>query len=196
MVAAVPQTGRIGEPRYIGLRLSADEFDRLADDGHRYELVDGVVVMSPSPTPEHQGLLGYLLTEIEIHLRKHPVGRVWAEVDVRFGPSLVYRPDLTFVRTENLARTKGRIEVVPDLVVEVISPSSEARDMRTKRSDYERLGVREYWIVDATRGTVTFYVSRDGRFEERTAKAGRFESVAVSGLALDVDGVVRAMNRS
>jgi hypothetical protein len=73
---------------YDGLRLSADEYLRLPDDGHRYELIDGVVLMSPSPRFGNQEVLMLLANQLMTHLGKNPgAGRAAVEVDVRFAPT-------------------------------------------------------------------------------------------------------------
>ncbi len=176
-----------------GVRMTAEEFFRLPDDGRRYELVEGVVLMSPSPTPRHQAVAREILFQIEAHLREHPVGQVFGGTDVRIGKGvhggdLVYRPDVVFFRTERLPRTPDdRLAGPPDLVVEVVSPDSRRYDRETKRQDYERLGVREYWLVDPLRDQLAFFRLEHGRFVEAAPVEGRFASTAVPGFTLDVD---------
>ena len=99
---------------FDGLRMSADEYLRLPDDGHWYELIDGVVLMSPKPRFVHQELLGLLIAQFVRHIEKNPdAGRVAVEVDVRFAPDLVYSPDLVFVASERA----GQIEEVLDFEI-------------------------------------------------------------------------------
>lgn len=181
---SVVSSGR--RPRYANLQIDADGFLRLQDDGFRYELIGGVVVMSPSPTPRHQKVLLEILFQLESHVRKNRVGEVFAETDVRFDDSLVYRPDLIYVRSEKVRRPLERIDVVPDLVVEVVSPGSEADDLRTKREAYERFGVGEYWIIEPNKQSFRFLQLTEGRYRETTTAGDVFESSAVSGFVLDL----------
>ena len=188
------------EPQYRGLRVSAEEYLALPDDGYRYELVEGVVVMSPSPTLRQQAVVAEILAQIMMYLREHPVGHVFPESDVHLGTGLrggdlVYRPDLVFVRAERLPRTPDEtLRGPPDLVVEVVSPGSRRYDAETKRQDYERLGVREYWLVDPERGAMTFLRLVGGRFVEPPADGETFASEAVPGFALDLVRVRKSFN--
>jgi Uma2 family endonuclease len=174
-------------PQYTGLRLSADEYLALRDDGFKYQVINGVVVMSPSPTPRHQVVLSKLIVLIEAFLSKHPGARLFPDIDVRFGADLVYRPDLVVIRKDRLPKPLRRIDVVPDLIVEIVSPGSEALDQRTKRADYERLGVAEYWIV-AVEGDVSVRMLRleSGRYVESGSSA------VLPGFILDLDAVREA----
>ncbi len=180
------------EPQYAGLRMSADEYFALPDDGFRYELVDGLVCMSPSPTPRHQVVATEIVGQIWAFLREKPVGRVYCELDVNLGKGpgggdLVYRPDVIFIRAERLAKKKlDRVRIAPDLIVEVVSASSGAYDRRTKFGDYERLGVGEYWIIDPQQGTLTFHRLENGRYVEGKASRDHFASSAIPGFVLDL----------
>ncbi|MBI4579614.1 MAG: Uma2 family endonuclease, partial [Planctomycetes bacterium] len=158
LVMAERQTA---EARYHGLRMTADEYLRLPDDGRWYELIDGVVCMSPSPTPAHQKVAARLVGQISAWLDRHPIGEVFVEVDVQLGVGprggdLVYRPDVVFVRGDAAGAITDRISGPPHLVVEIISPSSRRFDHETKKGDYERCGVEEYWIIDPERREMTF----------------------------------------
>jgi Uma2 family endonuclease len=171
--------------------MSADEFLQIPDDGMFYELIDGVVVMSPSPTPEHQGALMEIALQIGQFLRDHPVGKVFPELDVHLGTGptggdLVYRPEVIFVRTERVRKMRKKIFGPPDLVVEVISAGSRRFDAETKKSDYERFGVQEYWLIDPERESMTFYRLQFGRFVEVPPTGDTFASQAVPGFVLDL----------
>ena len=180
------------EAQFSGLRMTADEFFDLPEDGYRYELVHGVVVMSPSPTPRHQAIVMELAGQIHAYLRAHPVGQVLAETDMHLGAvrgrDLVYRPEIVFLRTERWKEVlvADRITGPPDLAVEVISPGSRRYDSETKREDYERFGVAEYWLVDPERSTMTFYVLEGGRFVAAGSDGETFASRAVPDFVLDL----------
>jgi len=179
------------EAVYAGLRMSADEFLRIPGNVCNYELINGVVMMSPSPKPLHQRVAMNIATQIGIYLLDHPVGEVLAEIDVHLGEGptggdLVYRPELVFIRAERLKKMRDQISGAPDLVVEVVSRGSRRLDSETKKDDYERCGVKEYWLIDPERKATAFYRLRDRRFVRIPARGKSFASQAVSGFVLDL----------
>lgn len=176
-------------PVYAGLRMTADEFFALEDDGFKYELVDGVTIMSPSATPSHQKAALEIAYQLMCHLKAHPQGELLHETDIELEPGLVYRPELVFLRTELVRANWRRIRTAPDLVVEVVSRESRRFDRETKKTDYERHGVREYWIIDPQLEAFTFFRQLDGRFAEVAAQGDSFASEAVTGFVLDLAAV-------
>jgi Uma2 family endonuclease len=182
------------EAAYAGLRMSADEFLRLPGGACNYELINGVVMMSPSPKPRHRRVAMNIATQIGIYLLEHPVGEVLAEIDVHLGRGpeggdLVYRPELVFIRSERLRKMRDQISGAPDLVVEVVSRGSRRLDSETKKADYERCGVREYWLIDPERKAMAFYRLRGRRFVEISTRGKAFASRAVPGFVLDLSRV-------
>ncbi len=179
-----------------GLRMTADEFFEATERVPRwtYQLVDGVVVMTPSPVPTHQRVAAEILYQISNHLRSNAVGAVLGEIDIELGigpngGGLVYQPDIVFYRRERLSGMNERLVGPPDLVVEVLSPSTRRFDKATKMGDYERLGVREFWVIDPMKETMSFYESQSGRFVEMQAHLDSFTSEAVQGFVLDLKAV-------
>ncbi|TMA60924.1 MAG: Uma2 family endonuclease [Deltaproteobacteria bacterium] len=128
-----------------GLRMTADEFFDRPDDGYRYELVEGVVVMSPSPRMRHQVVTMEIIRQINVFLTRHPSGQLLAETDMHLGRAkgrdFVYRPEVLFMTAEHLARAGDRLVGPPALAVEVVSQGSRRYDRITKKADYERFGV-------------------------------------------------------
>lgn len=190
MVIRTPSLYQAG-PRYQGVRLSAEEYFQLTDDGYKYELVDGVMMMSPSPTTRHQAVAMEIATQISVYLRDHDVGRVLAETDVHLGRNdtgrdIIYRPEIVFLSAEHVARTKKRIVGPPELVVEIISPDSRRYDSQTKRGDYEKHGVGEFWLFDPENDTMTFLRRKGDGFVEVESTGDRFASEAVPGFTLDL----------
>jgi Uma2 family endonuclease len=176
---------------YRGLRRSADEYDQLEEDGYRYELIDGVVCWVPSATPLHQHVIAQLLVRLGSWLGDHPVGEVLLGVDVFLGSGprggdLVYRPDLVFIRRDPAVPLPVRIVGAPQLVVEVVFESSRRMDHETKKDDYERHGVEEYWIVDPELREMTFCQLQQGRFVTLTPESGKLASRAIPGFVLDI----------
>lgn len=181
-------------PQYHGIRATAAEFFELTADDFKYELIDGVVIMSPSPTPAHQRVALEILFQLEMYLRSHPVGMVFHEVDVQLADDLVYRPEIVFVRKAALARISPRIAFPPDLVVEVISPESRLRDERTRFSDCERHGVSEYGLIDPERESIELHRLDAGRYVDVTPRAPLFASRAADGFTLELDAVRRSFH--
>ena len=179
------------EASYCGLRMDADEFLEILDDGNSYELIDGVVIMSPSPKPVHQRVAFRIALDIGKYLEHHPIGEVLPEIDVHLGQSapgrdLVYCPELVFIRAERLPQMHDKIFGAPDLVVEVISKGSRRYDSETKKADYERFGVKEYWLIDPERKAMTFYRLQDGKYAVVSPDGDHFTSDAVPGFVLDL----------
>jgi Uma2 family endonuclease len=178
--------------QYHGVRMTADEFFDLPDDGYRYELVQGVVVMSPSPKPRHQAVAMEITAQLNVYLRKNPVGQLLAHPDVHLGrdaagKDFVYRPDILFIPAARWNIASNRLVGPPELAVEVVSRGSRRYDSETKKEDYERFGVREYWLVDPERNAMSFYRRNDeGRFVEASIDGDLFRSEAVPGFALDL----------
>ncbi|RLC66448.1 MAG: Uma2 family endonuclease [Chloroflexi bacterium] len=143
------------------------DYLRLPDDGWQYEVIYGRLLMNPAPSPTHQRIISELLTAIKIFLRQHPVGEVFpAPTDVVIpGKAEPVQPDLVFVAAERMdIVTQRAIEGVPDLTVEVLSPTNWLDDRRTKFALYAEIGVREYWIVDPDQRTVEVFSLQEGRY--------------------------------
>jgi len=183
-----------GQPQFNGLRLSVDEFLELPDDGCKYELLDGVVLMSPRPTPSHQEAAGEVYAQLLDFARRTRSGKAFMEVDVHLGTKtgggeLVYAPDIVFIRAERVKAMRDLITGAPDLVVDVVSRGSRRMDTITKRDDYEHFGVGEYWIVDPARELITFLRLVDGKLVEVMPTGDTFASMAVPGFTLNVAAV-------
>lgn len=120
------------------------------DDDTRHEVVDGELLVSPSPNERHQTFTVRLTVQLAVHVEQHEAGRVFAApFDVILSETNVVQPDVLFVAHERVAdvlRERG-VFGAPDLVVEVLSPSTEARDRQGKLVAYQRAGVSEHWLV-------------------------------------------------
>lgn len=132
-------------------RFTYDDLLCLPDDDLRHEIIDGVHYVTASPNLWHQELIGRLYLAVRSHLAGHPrIGRVFlSPADVVLSRFDVVVPDLLFVaKDQEDVLTEKNVQGPPALVVEVLSPSTRKRDLRLKRQLFERVGVREYWIVD------------------------------------------------
>lgn len=136
-------------PRYAGLRVSPDAYFQLEDDGFRYDMIHGVLQLSSSGTADHNRKLNRFYFALESYLRMHRAGEAFTELDIQLPDGDdVLRPDVSFVLNENAHIVEDWIRGVPDLVCEVLSPSSRGRDLVDKARRYLRNGVREYWIIE------------------------------------------------
>jgi len=144
-----------------------DEYAALPDDGKRYEIMNGVLIMTPAPEPDHQSVMlliaHYLLQAVQFK----GLGRVLpAPVDVRLTSDRVVQPDVLVVLNANLHKIgKKYIAGSPDLVVEIASPGTALYDRLSKFEAYEQAGVPEYWIVHPQNKTVEVLVLEEGGYQ-------------------------------
>ena len=140
----------------------------LTPDDERYELLDGELIVAPAPNSAHQRIdirLGVLL---HLFVNEGNLGEVFtAPYDVVLSETDVVQPDLLFISNEHAyIITPANAHGAPDLVVEILSPSTAERDRTFKRALYARYGVHEYWLVDPETRTVTVLLLDDGVFAE------------------------------
>ena len=185
-------------PASSGVKLTYDDFVQFPDDGQRHELIDGVHYVTPSPNLGHQDFLGRLHLIMAGWLEEHPVGKVFfAPLDVILSRFDVVEPDLLYVSNERApALLAGDwVTGAPDLVVEIISPSTRKREETLKRSLYERVGVLEYWVCDPKTKAFHLYVRKNDRFEltaERShAKNDVLTTPLLAGLEIPLARVFR-----
>lgn len=130
------------------------------DDGNRYELIGGELILVPRPRPKHQRVNGKIFNQFENFLKQNPVGEVIQEVDVHLGEEIV-APDLLFIAKERLdIVSELNITGAPDLVVEILSPSTAIVDRKKKSKLYLVGGVKEYWLVDADQQLVEVFMAK------------------------------------
>jgi len=137
------------------------DLETLPDDGRRYEIIDGVLLVSPSPIPDHQGvvvsLIHLLLTAAPDDMRVLP-----APLDVVLSDDNVVEPDILIARRDSFG--PKNLPGPPLLAVEVFSPSTKLIDLNVKKSLYERMGVPSYWTVDPVSLNFVAYELRDGHY--------------------------------
>ena len=142
---------------------TVDDLDHLPDDGFRYELVDGVLLVSPSPLAPHQVVLSALLLLLgnaaPSHLRVLP-----APLDIRFSRTRLLQPDIVVLHQDQL--TGPRVEGIPLLAIEVLSPSTRATDLTLKRHVFEQAGVPSYWLVDPEVPALSVLELTDGAYRD------------------------------
>lgn len=134
----------------VDTRLTYEDYCLLPNDGKRYEIIEGDLIVFPSPITAHQNVITNLIYHLSNFVRKHTLGKVYpAPLDVVFSRFNVVEPDLVYISKERSAIVSEKnIQGAPDLVVEVLSESTEQIDRTTKLKLYARFGVKEYWIID------------------------------------------------
>lgn len=171
---------------HVGLRMTADQFFTLGETDQRLELIDGVIAMSPSPTLTHQEIITELLSQIGGQAAKRGGYRVFPDTDVEFSKGMVYRPDVSVYVTGRVPQRVTRLTAAPDLVIEVLSPGSMPLDLITKRDDYERFGVGEYWAISSTEARFRVWRRSGDQLIEAASALEELAGTAVPGLKIDL----------
>ena len=119
-------------------------------EGTLCQLINNKLIMSPAPNILHQEVLNEINIEVSNFLRKSKIGKILiAPTDVHFSNQNILQPDILFIKNENLHKIKtSGLFGAPDLIIEILSPSTSKLDYKEKKSVYEKFGVQEYFIVD------------------------------------------------
>jgi len=181
----------VSNPR---VRLTVQDYlDIPEEDENRYELIDGELYMAPAPTWEHQESIGNLYSALRDFVRANELGRVVASpIDVFLSNEDVFQPDIVFVSIErlNIIHSSG-VHGAPDLVIEMLSPSTEHRDLTIKRERYAMFDVKEYWLANPIAKTITVLRLQNGTFEQMGvfAEGTAVETPLLPGLQVDISAV-------
>lgn len=152
-----------------GRDFTREDLEAMPDDGNRYELIDGALIVTPAPRLPHQGIVGELHLLLRLACPEHL--RVYlSPLDVTLAADTVTQPDL-------LVTTAGQAsgvlhQGVPLLAVEVLSPSTRHIDLGLKRSRYEAAGCRSYWVIDPDVPAIRCWELEDGAYREVAATSG------------------------
>lgn len=164
---SVMTTQVFGLPR--GKPLTRADLDKMPEDGHRYELIDGVLIVSPAPRIRHQDVVGNL--HLVLRAACTPEFKVlMAPVDVALSDDTVMQPDLLVARRSDF--TERDLPMAPALAVEVLSPSTRAFDLLLKKDRLQRAGCKSYWVVDPDVPGVSMWNLADGSYAEAGAATG------------------------
>lgn len=199
-MAQALETSIIGQPTKEIIRLfpkqgewtEADYF-RLPETNQKVELVKGMLIISPSPTPKHQKISLNLSFLFINYVRSHKLGELaYAPLDVRLWEDNIRQPDIAFMSNEHLDRITEELWGIPDLVVEILSKGTAKADKEEKFQEYEKAGVLEYWIVDPFKENIIIYTLENGYYES-LGKWGHGEtakSKLLNGLEVNVDEIM------
>ncbi len=143
----------------MDIRLTYDDYCLLPDDGKRYEIIDGELFVTPSPRRSHQKVVTRLTSYLNEFAERTGCGEVYvARFDVVFSLFDVVEPDILYVSKEHASvLTEKNVQGAPDVVVEVLSETTSARDGSIKHKLYARHGVQEYWLIDPDKLTAEIY---------------------------------------
>lgn len=143
-----------------------DAYAARTDDGECYEIVQGVLVMSPAPRFKHQKCVIALSSYLYQIITERELGEVIAgPFDVILSEQDVFQPDLLVVLSEHLDRLHEEgVRGAPDLVIETISPSSKLYDRVIKHTVYEHAGIPEYWLMHPQEQTIELFVLENGKY--------------------------------
>lgn len=170
--------------------ITADEFEtQLADDPDlRAELIDGMVIVSPEPTFLHQFIAPRLTETLQPIANARRLGYWFSSINLRLSEFNLFHPDLAFYRFEQKPILENSTSTrLPEIVVEILSPSTRSRDLRQKRVRYAEARIPEYWIVDQDRKTIvinTFEESKD--YIGHDVHLGRIPVGLFAGVELDM----------
>ena len=168
-------------------KLTYDDYAAV-DDGQRYELIDGELCMVPAPYSEHQRIALRLVRKLDHLVQRHTLGELcFAPLDVRLTPHDVLQPDILFVsKARKQTMALEGLRGAPDLVIEILSPSTAQRDRGRKSAIYHRAGVREMWIVDPDERTIEVFLPGPALFVLDGLYRGdeRVRSTVLPGLEL------------
>ncbi|MBI1982887.1 MAG: Uma2 family endonuclease [Acidobacteria bacterium] len=167
----------------------------LPEDNKRREIIDGDLFVTPTPRIRHQRIVQKLARAFERYLEQNPLGELfYTPVDIIFSDLDVLEPDLFFVSNEKRDILQDWVRGVPDLVVEILSPTTAARDRGIKLKAYARFGVREYWIVDPEAQAIELYrLAPEGYELTRTFRhEEELSSPLLPGFALPVGSIFQS----
>jgi Uma2 family endonuclease len=181
----------------IAKKITVEEFQKMEfpdDDLFIYELINGELMRKQAPKPLHQQISWRLTAAIDRFLTENPIGEAFfAPIDVFFDPYNNTQPDILFITNDRsfIIDLENGIMGAPDLIVEIISPSSIKMDRFDKKEMYKIFAVKEYWLVDPKNQTVEIYVfsHNDFQLHQFLEKEGAVQSTILNGLDMNIQTI-------
>jgi Uma2 family endonuclease len=181
---------------------TSDEFEEMlhelsAYDDNHYELLDGRIVVTPPAGWPHGECGSGFVTALRLFVRKHKLGRVFdSSQGFCLGNKDTVGPDASFISHERWAQgdppVPGRLlNKIPNLVAEIISPTTSGRDRVRKRAIYERHGIDEYWLIDPSKKTIEVLALKKGRYTvfSSARETGRVQSKVLKGFSVQLSDI-------
>ncbi len=161
---------------------------RSLPEGTMAQLIQNQIIMSPAPLDRHQRYIDEIYPVLSFFVKKGKLGitRV-APYDVYFDREYVYQPDILFISNErkHLIEKDG-LYGAPDLIIEILTPSTAQYGLKEKKEVYEKYGVKEYWIVNPEDNNVAGFTLEKGKFIPLPTSVGKIQSVLL-GWKVDFD---------
>ncbi len=177
------------------LKFTYEDYALLPED-RRYEVIDGELFLTPAPTPNHQDVILELVRLLADFVEARRLGRVvLAPCDVVLSKFDILQPDIFFIAAERESIVGPKyIEGPPDLVVEVLSPSTATRDREAKAKRYATFGVREMWLIEPETRTIEVFVNAGEGFRlyGRFATNELVRSTVLAGLEFPAASILRS----
>ncbi|MQL51972.1 Uma2 family endonuclease [Desulfofundulus thermobenzoicus] len=165
----------------------------LLPEGAPYQLIGGKLVMTPAPSTFHQIICARIQGKLYNHVNEKDLGLVlFSPIDVYFEEKETYQPDIIFIAKDRLHIIKSaKVTGAPDLVVEILSPSTGYYDLKKKARIYAKHGVKEYWIADPEDTSIEVHTGQGGRFvlNQRVEGEGRVRSLILEGFEVQVKDI-------
>lgn len=170
-----------------------EDYLKISDD-KRYELIDGELIMTPSPITRHQRISRKIEFVIEKFVADNNLGEVFdAPYDVYLDEENVVQPDILFVSRDRLSIIgEKNIQGSPDMVIEIVSENSAYRDIVQKKNLYARFGVKEYWIVIPETEEIEIYMLEENHYQlyKTYRKNESLESPVLKGLRMELNNIL------
>lgn len=181
-------------------KVSVSEFREMLfddDDNYYYEIINGEMIQKSAPTPLHQRISRKLVVILDRFIAEKKSGEVFqSPVDIYLDEYNKPQPDLVFVSNEmKTIVTNDGIMGIPELIIEIVSPTSVIRDRIEKKNLYERMLVQEFWIVDPQYAAIEIYTIQNNRYELLSAATtfeGELKSALFEGLTINLKDVFSA----
>lgn len=151
---------------------------KLLPEGTPIQLINNHLYMSPAPRFKHFETVETVFEAMKKYVLENDLGKVaFAPIDVYLGTSNAVQPDVFFIAKSNMDIIKeDGVHGVPDIIVEVLSPGNKNDDLIKKKVQYEKFGVKEYFILDADDKTVVTYYSKNNKYELQKSIKGKLKS--------------------
>lgn len=180
----------MGYPAEKKTKYTYQDYLRTPED-KRYELIGGELIMVPAPRPRHQRISGRLEFLLRSYIEKNNLGEIFdAPCDVVFDEENVLQPDILFISKERQEIvTEDNIKGAPNLVIEILSPSSAYFDLVKKKKIYARFGVKEFWVVDPEEKTIEIYLLEKDSYKLIQSLTGKdaLTSEVFPGLSINLN---------
>lgn len=167
----------------------------ILPEGEPVQLLRGRLFVSPSPNILHQLIVGRLYELFREIADQNDSFPMMAPMDTVLSDHTIPQPDVIYIRSGNIRIVEDRVRGVPDLVVEILSPSTARVDRLEKMDLYAEHGIAEYWIVDPESRVFEFLILKDGNYQEHTAQADRYTSPQFPEVTLDLAAFWKVIDR-